>query len=49
MQVSGEAQGNPDDLEKFVKDLHKGPRMAEVDKVDVRDIDTKDGESTFKA
>ena len=47
--MSGEAQGEPDALEKLIKDLNKGSSAAKVDKVDVKDIETKEGESTFES
>ncbi|KAF4554608.1 Hypothetical protein D9617_4g003630 [Elsinoe fawcettii] len=45
--VTGEAQGSDSALSKFVQHLNMGPSAAKVDKVDVRDISTKDGESGF--
>ncbi|KAF2227765.1 Acylphosphatase-like domain-containing protein [Elsinoe ampelina] len=45
--VIGEAQGSDSALNKFVQHLNMGPSAAKVDKVDVKDIATKDGESGF--
>ncbi|EME42441.1 hypothetical protein DOTSEDRAFT_45971 [Dothistroma septosporum NZE10] len=45
--VVGEAQGDQSALEKFVQHLNIGPQPAKVKKVDQKDIDTKDGESSF--
>ncbi|WPB07411.1 uncharacterized protein RHO25_012072 [Cercospora beticola] len=46
--VVGEAQGSSSNLDKFVQHLNMGPRAAKVSKVDQKDIDTKDGESSFE-
>ncbi|KAF7845861.1 hypothetical protein BT93_L0290 [Corymbia citriodora subsp. variegata] len=45
--VTGEAQGDESSLEQFVQHLHKGPSAASVSKVDVKDVQTKDGERGF--
>ncbi|PSK46485.1 hypothetical protein B9Z65_5453 [Elsinoe australis] len=45
--VTGEAQGDDSALNKFVQHLNKGPSAAEVNKVDVKDIPIKNGESGF--
>jgi acylphosphatase len=47
-QVEGEAQGPEETLQKFLKDVDKGPRSAHVVKLekkilDVRDDDDDDG------
>ncbi len=49
MQVRGEAQGNEDALGKLKKDLKQGPRHAHVVKLETKDVETKDGESSFDA
>jgi acylphosphatase len=43
----GEVQGDSSSLDKFVQHLNMGPRAAKVDKVDQKDIENKDGESSF--
>jgi acylphosphatase len=45
--VTGEAQGDQSALDKFVQHLNMGPRAAEVNKVDQKTIDVKEGESGF--
>ncbi|KAF7504259.1 hypothetical protein GJ744_002517 [Endocarpon pusillum] len=47
-KVEGEAQGNEDALQKFLKDISEGPKHAHVVKVEKSTIDTKDGESSFE-
>ncbi|ERF75111.1 hypothetical protein EPUS_07800 [Endocarpon pusillum Z07020] len=47
-KVEGEAQGNEDALQKFLKDINEGPKNAHVVKVEKSTIDTKDGESSFQ-
>lgn len=46
-QVRGEAQGDSDALKKLKADLNEGPRAAHVVKLETKDIETKDGESSF--
>lgn len=46
--VVGEAQGSQEAIDKFVQALNTGPRAADVNKVDQKDIATKDGERSFK-
>lgn len=41
MQVEGEAQGEEEKIEKFVKELGIGSRLAKVARVERRDVDTK--------
>jgi len=48
-QVRGEAQGDSDSLEKFVKDLNQGPSSAHVTGVEEEAISDKSGESFFDA
>jgi acylphosphatase len=45
--VTGEAQGDQSSLDKFVQHLNMGPSAADVNKVDQKDISTKEGESGF--
>lgn len=45
--VVGEAQGSESALDKFVQALHMGPKHAEVNKVDQKDVAVKEGESSF--
>ena len=46
-QVTGEAQGDEASLEKFLGDLSKGPSLAEVEKVEKKEISTEQNESFF--
>ncbi|PKY03259.1 putative acylphosphatase [Aspergillus campestris IBT 28561] len=46
-RVEGEAQGDSESLQNWLKDIHKGPRMAHVVKVEKREVDVRDGESHF--
>lgn len=46
-QVTGEAQGDSGSLKEFQQHLNKGPSAANVTKLDVNDIKTKEGESDF--
>ena len=45
--VIGEAQGEQSSLDKFVQHLNMGPGPAKVNKVDQKEIATKEGESGF--
>ncbi|KAG9525793.1 hypothetical protein KCV07_g986, partial [Aureobasidium melanogenum] len=45
--VTGEAQGDSGSLKEFQQHLNKGPSAANVTKLDVNDIKTKEGESNF--
>lgn len=45
--VEGEAQGDQSSLDKFVQHLNIGPRQAKVSKVEQKEIDSKEGESSF--
>lgn len=47
-QVRGEAQGADEDLEKFLKDVDNGPRMAQVVKLEKSEVEVKDGEGSFE-
>jgi acylphosphatase len=46
--VVGEAQGEEESIQKFLKDIDNGPSAAEVVKLEKNQIDTKDGESSFE-
>lgn len=46
-QVEGEAQGDEESLQKLLKDINKGPRLAHVVKLEKKDIDPQEGESNF--
>ena len=48
VQVEGEAQGDPDAIKQFLKDIDQGPSLAKVMKVDKEDRDTQEGESHFE-
>lgn len=41
MQVEGEAQGEEEKIERLVKELGIGPRLAKVARVARRDVDVK--------
>lgn len=41
MQVEGEAQGEEEKIERLVKELGIGPRLAKVARVERRDMDVK--------
>ncbi|KAJ9365440.1 hypothetical protein DTO280E4_409 [Paecilomyces variotii] len=43
-KVEGEAQGSDESLQKLLKDINKGPRLAHVVKVEKQEIDPKEGE-----
>lgn len=45
--VLGEAQGDQSSLDKFIEKLHDGPRHAKVNKVEKKEISTKEGEKGF--
>ncbi|KAL5325559.1 hypothetical protein ACEPPN_006686 [Leptodophora sp. 'Broadleaf-Isolate-01'] len=47
-EVEGEAQGEDDILQKFMKDIGSGPRHATVDKVEKEEMDVVDGETGFE-
>ncbi len=46
-QVEGEAQGDEDSLQKFLRDINDGPKHAHVVKVEKSTIELKEGESSF--
>ncbi|EAL87598.1 acylphosphatase [Aspergillus fumigatus Af293] len=45
--VEGEVQGNEETLQKFFKDIDKGPRLAHVVKLEKRDLSPEEGEDHF--
>lgn len=47
MKVEGEAQGSEESIQKFLKDINNGPRLAHVVKLEKKTLDSKDGESQF--
>jgi len=47
--VQGEAQGREDALETFKKDLNQGPKHAHVVRLETKDVEVKEGESSFDA
>ncbi|EAA64930.1 hypothetical protein AN2098.2 [Aspergillus nidulans FGSC A4] len=46
-RVEGEAQGSEEGIQKFLKDINNGPRLAHVVKLEKKTLDPKDGESHF--
>lgn len=46
--VEGEAQGEEHNLQKFLKDVNKGPPASKVEKVQTEDKEVKEGESEFR-
>jgi acylphosphatase len=47
-QVEGEIQGEPDLVQKLLKDVDKGPRHAHVVKLEKSDIDIQEDETSFE-
>lgn len=47
-KVEGEAQGEEDSIRQFVKDLDKGPELANVIRVDQSEKEVVDGETEFR-
>ena len=47
-KVEGEAQGNDDVLQKFLKDVDTGPPGSKVVKLDTEDRDVAEGETGFE-
>lgn len=47
-QVTGEAQGDDNQIQQFTQWLNKGPSAARVTGVEQSEIDPKQGESGFK-
>ncbi|KAI9873341.1 MAG: hypothetical protein M1830_000515 [Pleopsidium flavum] len=48
-KVEGEAQGDEESLQKFIKELNNGPSAAHVVKVEKTEQDVKEGEKSFEA
>ncbi|KAL1674932.1 Acylphosphatase-like domain-containing protein [Schizophyllum commune] len=46
--VVGEAQGDEQQLEQFIKHLNQGPPAASVTKVEQRELEAKEGEDDFQ-
>ncbi|PYI18468.1 acylphosphatase [Aspergillus violaceofuscus CBS 115571] len=46
-RVEGEAQGPKESVQKLLKDLNNGPRLAHVVKLEQKEIGVKDGEEKF--
>lgn len=46
--MEGEAQGDEESIQKYLKDLDSGPSAAHVVKVEKSEQDAKDGESSFE-
>ncbi|KAH8155126.1 uncharacterized protein LAJ45_00135 [Morchella importuna] len=47
-KVEGEAQGEENLIRQFVKDLDKGPELANVIRVDQNEKEVVDGETEFR-
>jgi acylphosphatase len=47
-QVEGEAQGEEDVLQNFLKDIGQGPRHAHVVKLEKSEIEVQEGETAFE-
>ncbi|GAM34090.1 acylphosphatase family protein [Talaromyces pinophilus] len=47
-RVEGEIQGEPDLVQKLLKDVDKGPRHAHVVKLEKSDIDIQEDETSFE-
>lgn len=47
-QVEGEIQGEPDLVQKLLKDVDKGPRHAHVVKLEKSDINIQEDETSFE-
>lgn len=46
-QVEGEAQGDESSVQKLLKDVDRGPRLAHVMKLEKSEIEPKEGENNF--
>ena len=46
--MQGEAQGDDESIQKFLKDLNEGPSAAHVVKVEKSETEVKDDESSFE-
>ncbi|EED23518.1 acylphosphatase family protein [Talaromyces stipitatus ATCC 10500] len=47
-RVEGEIQGEPELVQKLLKDVDKGPRHAQVVKLEKTDIETQEDEISFE-
>ncbi|KAH8754933.1 acylphosphatase family protein [Hyaloscypha sp. PMI_1271] len=47
-KVEGEAQGEEDVLQNFLKDIGQGPRHAHVVKLEKSEIEVQKGETAFE-
>jgi acylphosphatase len=47
IQVEGEVQGEDTLVQKILKDVDNGPRLAKVVKLEKSEIDSQDGEQDF--
>ncbi|EER23941.1 Acylphosphatase family protein [Coccidioides posadasii C735 delta SOWgp] len=47
-KVQGEAQGDEESITKLIEDISRGPRHAQVTKLEKSEIDPKVGESRFQ-
>jgi acylphosphatase len=48
VQVTGEAQGSEDTLNKFLQIINEGPPLARVSGVEQSDVEKKEGEKGFQ-
>ncbi|OJJ30610.1 hypothetical protein ASPWEDRAFT_46221 [Aspergillus wentii DTO 134E9] len=46
-RVEGEAQGDSESVQKLLKDIDRGPRLAHVVKLEKKDLTPQDGEDHF--
>ena len=46
--MQGEAQGDDESIQKFLKDLNEGPSAAHVVKVEKLETEVKDVENSFE-
>ncbi|KAB8267612.1 acylphosphatase [Aspergillus minisclerotigenes] len=46
-RVEGEAQGTPESIQKLLKEINNGPRLAHVVKVEKKDLAVQDSETHF--
>lgn len=47
LQVEGEIQGDEETIKKLLQQLDKGPRMAQVVKLEKKELEPKEGEDHF--
>jgi acylphosphatase len=47
-KLTGEVQGEDDNVKKLLKDINNGPRRAHVVKVEKAELDVKEGEVSFE-